>query len=541
LDDHRLRIVLLLALLLFQISLGYVLPAQAQGQRLVLAFYYAWYDENTWTYDQVPDLPLSPYRSADRATIERHVQEARSAGIDAFVQSWYGPGENQTEANFVTLLDVAQEQGLRATVDFETVSPFMPSLESLVNGLAHLIDVHARHPAFLRYDGRPVIFFWREQRLSVETWASIRAQVDPDRDTIWIADGDDPAWLDVFDGLHLYTITWRENTNPMYTATKMRKRVDQYIAGHAGPRFWVATAMPGYDDTHIAGQPHPYTYPRSPAYYRETWEAAMSSDPEMIVITSFNEWREGTMIEPSITYGNTYLDLTRELAAQYKEGVVPTPTALSSPTPTALSSPTPTALSSPTPTATASLAPTPTEMPAATPTPLAPTPTPTATASLTPTPMTTPTWTATATASLTPTPMTTPTWTATATASLTPTPMTTPTWTATATPSLAATATATATATETPVPTVTATALLAATATASLTATPSPTATPSSEATGGGEPASAGPPCLGAGMVMAGFAGIVLFKTASPRRFKAQVGRSGIERVERRVVTCFPD
>jgi hypothetical protein len=486
LDDHRLRIVLLLALLLFQISLGYVLPAQAQGQRLVLAFYYAWYDENTWTYDQVPDLPLSPYRSADRATIERHVQEARSAGIDAFVQSWYGPGENQTEANFVTLLDVAQEQGLRATVDFETVSPFMPSLESLVNGLAHLIDVHARHPAFLRYDGRPVIFFWREQRLSVETWASIRAQVDPDRDTIWIADGDDPAWLDVFDGLHLYTITWRENTNPMYTATKMRKRVDQYIAGHAGPRFWVATAMPGYDDTHIAGQPHPYTYPRSPAYYRETWEAAMSSDPEMIVITSFNEWREGTMIEPSITYGNTYLDLTRELAAQYKEGVVPTPTALSSPTPTALSSPTPTALSSPTPTALSS-------------------PTPTATASLA------------------------------------PTPRTTPTWTATATPSLAATATATATATETPVPTVTATALLAATATASLTATPSPTATPSSEATGGGEPASAGPPCLGAGMVMAGFAGIVLFKTASPRRFKAQVGRSGIERVERRVVTCFPD
>lgn len=471
-DDHRLRIVLLLAFLLFQISLGYVLPAQAQGQRLVLAFYYAWYDENTWTYDQVPDLPLSPYRSADRATIERHVQEAHSAGIDAFVQSWYGPGENQTETNFVTLLDVAQERGLRATVDFETVSPFMPSLESLVHGLAHLIDIHARHPAFLRYDGKPVIFFWQEQRLSMETWASIRAQVDPNRDTIWIADGDDPAWLDVFDGLHLYTITWRENTNPMYTATKMRKRVDQYVAEHASPRFWVATAMPGYDDTRIAGQPHPYTYPRSPAYYRETWEAAMSSDPEMIVITSFNEWREGTMIEPSITYGNTYLDLTRELAAQYKDEVVPTPTA------------------------TASLTPTTTEVPTATPTPPEPTPT----ASLTPTPTTTPTWTPTATASLTPTPTTTPTWTATATASLTPVPTAMPTWTATVTTI------------ETPVPTVT--------ATASLTVTPSPTATPTPEAAGGGEPASAGPPCLGAGMVIAGFAGIVLFKAASPRRFK---------------------
>jgi hypothetical protein len=392
-------------------------PVQAQGERLVLAFYYAWYDEKTWTPDKVPDMPLAPYRSADRATIERHVREARSAGIDALVQSWYGPGENPTEANFATLLDVAQAQGLRATVDFEVTSPFMTSLDALRNGLAHLTNVHARHPAFLRYGGRPVIFFWRQQRLSLDTWRAIRQQVDPSYNAIWIAEGDDPAWLSVFDGLHMYTITWRINTNPAYNADKMRKRVDAYVAQHGGHKFWVATAMPGWDDTRVAGHAHSYVYPRSPDYYRSTWRAAIDSTPEMVVITSYNEWREGTMIEPSVTYGSTYLDITREMVAQYKGSVAVMPTSTATQVP-ATNTPAPTA----TPTHTATPTPTHTATPTATPTP---TPTEAPTATHTPTSTLTPTHVPTATPSRTPT--RTPTATHTATAAVRPLASPTPT------------------------------------------------------------------------------------------------------------------
>lgn len=426
-NRRHLHVTLSLAWLLLGVlcgSLGGAFPAQAQGKRLVLAFYYAWYDDKTWTYSKVPDMPLAPYRSADRATIERHVQEARSAGIDAFVQSWYGPGTNPTESNLSTLLDVAQAQGMRATVDFEATSPFMPNLDAVIQGLSHLLNVHARHPAFLRYEGRPVIFFWRQGRYALETWAAVRAQLDPGHNTIWIAEGDNAAWLDVFDGLHLYSITWIRDTDPQYAATKMRKRVDQYVASQGGHRFWVATAMPGYDDTHVAGRAGTFVYPRSPDYYRSTWQAAMSSAPEMIVVNSFNEWCEGTMIEPSVTYGNTYLDLTRDMAAQYKSGApgseVPAAVPTVAPTSTPTVIPTATATETPAPSVTPTMTPTATATPTATPTRTAtatPTATSTATATATPLPTRTPTSTATAasTATATAVPLAARTFTATIT------------------------------------------------------------------------------------------------------------------------------
>jgi hypothetical protein len=440
-------------------------PVEAQGQRLVLAFYYAWFDENTWTPDKVPDMPVEPYRSADPATIARHVREAKSAGIDALVQSWYGPGTNQTESNFAMLLDEAQKQGLRATVDFEVTSPFMPDLASLIAGLEHLRDTHAQHPAFLRYGNKPVVFFWRQQHLSAAQWVDLRNRVDPNRDMIWLAEGYLPEFLPVFDGLHLYSITWAVNTDPWYTASKMRKLVDEYKAENGGERYWVATTMPGYDDTHIAGRAGTFRYPRSPEYYRTTWEAAIDSSPEMIIVTSFNEWREGTMIEPSVTYGNTYLDLTRELAATYKGVAVPTPAAPTAPAPTPTTAPTET--NTPEPTAT------PTVPPTATP---SPTPTDTVVPTSTPVPPT-----STATPAV-------PTPTATPAAPVAPTAAT-----AQASPVAAATPSATPTdPAPTPTPQGEGTPTATSTYTVSETSTPSAARTP---------PTARTPPCLGASLL----------------------------------------
>jgi hypothetical protein len=412
--------VLLAALAL--LNLGRPGRSLAQSEeRLVLAFYYAWYDENTWSPDQAPDAPVQPYRSRDRATIERHVAQAQAAGIDAFVVSWWGPREenNQTETNLRALLDVAQARGFYVTVDFELTSPFYAGPADVVAALRYLLATHAQHPAFLRYGGRPVVFFWRQQVYDVATWADLRQQVDPARETLWIAEGVDLAYQDVFDGCHLYNVTWNPPTDPAYTAAKFRRLIDEYNAAHGARKLWIATAMPGYDDTRVAGRPGVYAHPRRDGdYYRRTWQAAIASRPDMVVVTSFNEWREGTMIEPSVTYGDLYLNLTAELAATYKNSVpppAPSDTPAPSPWPTATATPTHTATPTAPPTATASPSPCPTATRSAT-------PTPTATSSATPTATPPPTATATATPTATPTATNSPTPRPTPTATLTPSP-----------------------------------------------------------------------------------------------------------------------
>ena len=308
--------------------------------KLVLAFYYTWYDANTWIPEKVNDMPLEPYASTDRAVMARHIEQAKSAGIDAFVASWYGPQveNNQTEPNFAALLDVAQERGFKMAADFETASPFISGQAGIVAALRHLLDVHAPKEAYLKVDGRPVIFFWAIDRVplaegqasALDAWRAIRQQVDPDHTSLWIAEGVDIAYQEVFDGHHLYNVAWASNVGR--SLADWGNRVRNWSTSHGQPRIWVATVMPGWNDLKT-GRSSAYVREREDgAFYRACWDGAIATQPEWIIITSFNEWIENSYIEPGVAYGSAYLDLTKEWSDRFKAGA---PAAVSTTEPTA--------------------------------------------------------------------------------------------------------------------------------------------------------------------------------------------------------------
>lgn len=309
------------------------LPSVPADQPLVLALYYPWYDVSTWESGITADYPLLPYESWERDAIQRHVGWAKEAGIDALVSAWFGPRDNNpTENNLKTLLDLAEPAGLRAAILLETDSgEFFPSRETLVTALRHALTVHAAHPAYLRVDGRPVIFVWRPSAVfapsggrvqqrgvpTVAAWRALLDEVDPARQALWIAEGEDVSTLDVFDGLFPYSIAWA--ADPAAQLAAYGGQVRAYNAANGTARRWIATAMPGYDDTRTPGRSGRFAVDRDGgAYYQTTFRGAIASEPDWVMISSFNEWVEGHQIEPAVSYGTRFLDLTRELGDSFR-------------------------------------------------------------------------------------------------------------------------------------------------------------------------------------------------------------------------------
>ena len=66
--------------------------------------------------------------------------------------------------------------------------------------------------------------------------------------------------------------------------------------------LFIPSVGPGYDDTGI----RPWNVlnrkrRKDGQYYTNMWNDAISSNPDAVSITSYNEWGEGTQIEPAVT------------------------------------------------------------------------------------------------------------------------------------------------------------------------------------------------------------------------------------------------
>jgi hypothetical protein len=325
----RLRLVLSLAILL--VGLGFV-QTDAQGERIVMALYYPWYGMDTWEDPVLSDVPAIPYNGFDPEAIARHVGWAQDAGIDVLVSAWFGPG-NGTDPNLQLVMEAVNPERMSVAILFETDSPeFFSSLASQQAALEYALSVHASHPAYFRHQGKPVIVVWRPRGIfignqranrddanTVSAWRQLRDQVDPHRESVWIAESENGIYLDVFDGLVTYNIA--AAADPAARLAANARTVRDYNARNGTRKLWIATVMPGYDDSRLLDRADRFARAREDgAYYRRTFAGAVATNPDMISIHSFNEWVEGHQIEPSVTYGSLYLDLTRELVAAWKGG-----------------------------------------------------------------------------------------------------------------------------------------------------------------------------------------------------------------------------
>lgn len=184
--------------------------------------------------------------------------------------------------------------------------------------------------------------FWASVRREVETkigpvfLLSTYPPFDPDalrpasQDQTVIQFGDLPQ-SSAFDGEFFYGISstwysWRPLTDDLRTIKQ--KWEEQVLRQATRDRHtgWptILTVIPAYNESLV--RPYNPYEPIPPDIdgentYDWSWKTALKHYPDMVLITSWNEFFEGTAIEPTQEYGDVYLKKTSEWAAKFSPAV----------------------------------------------------------------------------------------------------------------------------------------------------------------------------------------------------------------------------
>jgi hypothetical protein len=298
----------------------------------VLAFYYPWYRRTDWAggkpiagYNRIAE----PYDSADPEVLDRHVAQARAAGLDGFLVSWWG--QHIPYEGAVRALADRLPPDLSFALYVELFSSQFRTEEDLVRELDYALDTYAGSPRYLRIAGRPVLYAFSTHNVLMDhgagrhpdyegVWRRVQAALSAEgHDPVLVGEGRPfaPSDFGIFDGMHVYG-----TEDPSLTPARDREMsltARAWAAVHGGlRRMWAASVLPGYDDRHILGREPDHFSRDDGRLYQEQWEAAIASHSDQVLVVSFNEWMETTNIEPNTEWGTQYLDLTARLAGRFR-------------------------------------------------------------------------------------------------------------------------------------------------------------------------------------------------------------------------------
>jgi hypothetical protein len=335
-----------LAILTVFASVSVTVCIDAQSQtvpRQILAFYYGWWGNRAvsgkWVHwqgvdpaderiENAAEFPASgAYDSHDPAIVDQQMAEARAAGVTGFIASWWGQGSFE-DRGVPLLLDAAARHGLVVSAYHEKITggDAASRKAAAIADLDYLLRQYASHKVWLRADGKPVIFVYGRalHQLSPDEWRDVEAQVRRDNadGVVLIADALDPKYIAAFDGASTYNITGQTQHKTPPEIRAWAQTAYPQMVGAAGPgKISTVTVIPGYDDSKLGRPPpRPVTDRWGGETYRVLWEAAVAAQPDYVLITSWNEWHEGSEIEPSAEYGSLFLDETARFARPFIAG-----------------------------------------------------------------------------------------------------------------------------------------------------------------------------------------------------------------------------
>jgi hypothetical protein len=262
---------------------------QQRGNERVAIFYYPWYSnpakDGDWAHwyvehdgEPVLSTPYFPsrglYSSSNAKIVAAQMREIAAAGIGTVVVSWWGFGSPENE-RLALVEQAAAKEGLAIALHIEPYRGRTPARAA--EDIARL------------HEERGIVDFYvyDADRDPAADWAEALAPLDGVRifgHTAMVG----RAKASGFDGLYTYdVVTW--------TGALFRRLCTQ---AHAAGLLCAPSVGPGYDArlTTRLESVRPRNDGRT---YDSMWKTVLKANPDLVTITSYNEWQEGTQIEPA--------------------------------------------------------------------------------------------------------------------------------------------------------------------------------------------------------------------------------------------------
>jgi hypothetical protein len=350
------RVLLLLALYAI---MSVVPPASHAASKVVMVYYMPWFSAKPfkadwgwhWTMDRFnPDTSntlgqreiaswyyplIGPYDSSDPAVLEYHVLLMKLGGIDGVIVDWYGAADfmDYSINNQATmkLFEFTRKAGLKFAICYED-----QTIQHMIDG-HHLTADHAiaqardemrylqthwfADPSYLRLKGQPVLLNFGPQYFMQNTnWVDIfSALAASNQPAFFNEDNRLPVSLGAFS----WPPMWMSQT-PGTGGVLSEAALKSYLANFdqkadSWPAF-ISSAFPRFHDIYQrTGEPNYLGYlgDHHGDTFRETLSRGMTNSSAIVQIVTWNDFGEGSVIEPTKEYGYRDLGIIQDFRRQY--------------------------------------------------------------------------------------------------------------------------------------------------------------------------------------------------------------------------------
>lgn len=312
---------------------------------LLLAHYMPWYEAHPtnkewgwhWTMnhyhpEQIKDgrrpaashyYPLvGLYDGGDPDLVECQALLMKFAGIDGVLIDWYGTDDyldyRINHHNTLAMIDAVKKAGLKYAIVYEDASvPGMieakrfPKAQAVAHARSLLQWMQRQwftDPAYLMAGDRPVLLDFGAGYYQSDQWNQIFAGL-PHPPAFYTESTRRAPAVGAFD--------WPQPAKG--TENSFREMDRFYAAAKDWPTF-MPVAFPRFHDIYEqAGVQKSWgaIEDRGGKTYEETLERALKSGASFLQLATWNDWGEGTQIEPSVEFGYRDLETTQRLRRQH--------------------------------------------------------------------------------------------------------------------------------------------------------------------------------------------------------------------------------